>query len=79
MLSICPMPHNESAAEESEKTEEYINSLLVYNIPKAVTLSEVIEESQNDRILQEVNFDKYRCAKLVLECLCSWQDSSMNR
>jgi len=33
----------------------------------------------SDRILQDVNFDKYRCAKLVLECLCSWQDSSMNR
>merc|ERR1719193_1549766 len=33
----------------------------------------------SDRILQEVNFDKYRCAKLVLDCLCSWQDHSMNR
>lgn len=33
----------------------------------------------SDRILQDVNFDKYRCAKLVLDCLCSWQDSSMNR
>ena len=54
MLSICPMPYSKSAAVECEKTEEYINSLLVYNIPKAVTLSEVIEESQNDRILQEV-------------------------
>ena len=54
MLSICPMPHDKSALDESEKTEEYINSVLVYSIPKAVTLSEVIEESQNDRILQEV-------------------------
>jgi len=33
----------------------------------------------SDRILQEVNFDKYRCARLVLDCLCSWQDHSMNR
>jgi len=33
----------------------------------------------SDRILQDVNFDKYRCAKLVLDCLCSWDDSSMNR
>ncbi len=33
----------------------------------------------NDRILQEVNFDKYRCARLVMDCLCAWQESSMNR
>jgi len=33
----------------------------------------------SDRILQDVSFDKYRCAKLVLECLCTWQDHSMNR
>jgi len=33
----------------------------------------------SDRILQEVDFDKYRCTKLVLDCLCSWQDQSMNR
>ena len=33
----------------------------------------------SDRILQEVNFDKYRCARLVLDCLCSWGDPSMNR
>jgi len=33
----------------------------------------------SDRILQDVNFDKYRCAKLVLDCLCTWQDHSMNR
>ena len=33
----------------------------------------------SDRILQDVNFDKYRCAKLVLDCLCLWDDSSMNR
>ena len=33
----------------------------------------------NDRILQEVSFDKYRCARLVLDCLCAWHESSMNR
>ena len=33
----------------------------------------------NDRILQEVTFDKYRCARLVMDCLCAWQDNSMNR
>jgi len=31
------------------------------------------------RILQEVEFDKYRCARLVLDCLCSWQDHHMNK
>ena len=54
MLSICPMPHEKSATEECENTEHYINSILVYNIPKAVTLSEVIEESQKDEVIQEV-------------------------
>ena len=29
--------------------------------------------------LLQVNFDKYRCAKLVLDCLCSWSDTSMTR
>ena len=33
----------------------------------------------NDRILQEVNFDKYRCARLVMDCLCAWPDATMNR
>ena len=32
----------------------------------------------SDRILQEVNFDKYRCARLVLDCLCSWGDPHMD-
>ena len=27
----------------------------------------------------QVNFDKYRCAKLVLDCLCLWSDTSMTR
>ncbi|GAB6022081.1 hypothetical protein CHUAL_006224 [Chamberlinius hualienensis] len=33
----------------------------------------------NDRILQEVTFNKYRCAKLVMDCLCAFEDASMNR
>ena len=24
-------------------------------------------------------FDRFRCAKLVMECLCSFDDASMNR
>ncbi|KAK3611985.1 hypothetical protein CHS0354_011644 [Potamilus streckersoni] len=33
----------------------------------------------SDRILQDVTFDRYRCAKLVMECLCAFDDPSMNR
>lgn len=33
----------------------------------------------SDRILQDVSFDHFRCAKLVMDCLCKWQDLSMNR
>lgn len=33
----------------------------------------------SDRILNDVTFDRYRCAKLVMECLCQFNDPSMNR
>ncbi|XP_075228477.1 protein zyg-11 homolog B-like isoform X2 [Lycorma delicatula] len=33
----------------------------------------------SDRILQEVPIDKYRCAKLVLDSLCAFEETSMNR
>lgn len=33
----------------------------------------------SDRILQDVQFDKYRCAKLVFNCLCNFDDPSMIR
>lgn len=33
----------------------------------------------SDRILQEVNFERYRCAKLVLDSLCTFDDVNMNR
>lgn len=33
----------------------------------------------SDRILQEVNFNRFRCAKLVMDCLYTWQNHSMNR
>ncbi|XP_013407895.1 protein zyg-11 homolog B [Lingula anatina] len=33
----------------------------------------------SDRILQEVIFDRFRCARLVMECLCSFDDPSMSR
>ncbi|XP_055956533.1 protein zyg-11 homolog B isoform X1 [Patella vulgata] len=33
----------------------------------------------SDRMLQDVSFDRYRCAKLVMDCLCAFDDPSMNR
>jgi len=33
----------------------------------------------SDKILQDIDFDRYRCARLVLECLCQFEDASMNR
>lgn len=33
----------------------------------------------SDRILQDVPIDKYRCARLVLDSLCNFEDPSMNR
>ncbi|KAI4503158.1 hypothetical protein M0802_002202 [Mischocyttarus mexicanus] len=33
----------------------------------------------SDRILQDVTFDKYRCARLVMNCLSTFDDPSMNR
>ncbi|XP_018322047.1 protein zyg-11 homolog B-like isoform X2 [Agrilus planipennis] len=33
----------------------------------------------SDRILQEVAFDKFRCAKLVLDSLCAFDEVNMNR
>ncbi|BFY99650.1 hypothetical protein BsWGS_02689 [Bradybaena similaris] len=33
----------------------------------------------SDRILQEVNFDRFRCSRLVMECMCQFDDASMNR
>lgn len=33
----------------------------------------------SDRILQEVNFDRFKCAKLVLDALCTFDDVNMNR
>ncbi|KAJ8929467.1 hypothetical protein NQ314_017847 [Rhamnusium bicolor] len=33
----------------------------------------------SDRILQEVNFNRFRCAKLVLDALCHFEDVNMNR
>ncbi|XP_005110536.1 protein zyg-11 homolog B [Aplysia californica] len=33
----------------------------------------------SDRILQDVNFDRFRCSRLVMDCMCQFDDASMNR
>ncbi|XP_035699584.1 protein zyg-11 homolog [Branchiostoma floridae] len=33
----------------------------------------------SDRILQEVRFDRYRAARLVMHCLCTHEDATMHR
>ncbi|XP_014662514.1 PREDICTED: protein zyg-11 homolog B-like [Priapulus caudatus] len=33
----------------------------------------------SDRILQDVSFDKFCCARLVMECLCHFDDASVHR
>ncbi|GLV36988.1 uncharacterized protein CBL_02179 [Carabus blaptoides fortunei] len=33
----------------------------------------------SDRILQDVSFNKFHCAKLVMDSLCAFDDQSMNR
>ncbi|KAG5881719.1 hypothetical protein JTB14_037935 [Gonioctena quinquepunctata] len=33
----------------------------------------------SDRILQDVNFDRFRCARLVLDALCHFEDVNMDR
>lgn len=33
----------------------------------------------SDRILQELTFDRFRCAKLVLDSLCVFDETNMNR
>jgi Zyg-11 family protein len=32
-----------------------------------------------DRIMNDVTFDRFRCARLAMNCLCEWQDNSMNK
>ena len=51
MLSIHPAPIRKNDEKEVEETEKYINSVICYAVPKALTLSEIIEESQSDNIL----------------------------
>ena len=55
MLSIKPIRYTTAALTQSEETEEYVNKLLVYSIPKAITLSEIIHESTADEQLKKIS------------------------
>lgn len=33
----------------------------------------------SDRILHDISFDKYRCARLVLDSLCAFNEPAVNR
>lgn len=55
MLSIHPIPAADNQAEaESEETETFINTIISYAVPKALTLSEIITESTKDETLTKV-------------------------
>ena len=54
MLSNSPMNIDEEEEGSSEELETYINKIISYAIPKALTLSEVMEASEKDNILLEV-------------------------
>ena len=54
MLSIHPIPTDDQAEVESEETEMFINAIISYAVPKALTLSEIITESNKDETLVKV-------------------------
>ena len=51
ILSIKPVPLER---EEEGETEKYINAIIAYATPKAISLSEIIEESEKDESIQQV-------------------------
>ena len=54
MLSINPIPMTKEDKHASEATEKYINSIISYSIPKAVSISEILKESEEDETIKEV-------------------------
>ena len=55
MLSINPTNHDNVAVFQSEEIEEYVNKMIVYSIPKALTLSEIISESTVDEQFKKLS------------------------
>ena len=47
-LSICPVPLDPKTSNKVEQLEQYVNSIIAYSVPKALTLSEILEESNKD-------------------------------
>ena len=54
MLSINPIPLTEADKNESNETEKYINNLISYSKPVAVSLSEMVKESEEDETIRKV-------------------------
>ena len=54
MLSIHPVDVDDRAEKECDETEKFINAIVTYSVPKALSLSEVIKESQEDETLKKV-------------------------
>ena len=53
-LSICPLPIDKTTETVSEELEQYINAVIAYSVPKATTLSEIIDESGKDDQIKKV-------------------------
>ena len=47
-------PVESDEKEKSEEIEKYINSIITYAAPKAITLSEIIDEAEKDATLKQV-------------------------
>lgn len=54
VLSNCPLPLSKDDENKSEEMETYINKIIAYATPKAITLNEVMEESDKDVVIMQV-------------------------
>ena len=54
MLSNSPLPLDKEEEIKCERVEKYINKIIAYAIPKAITLNEIMEESEKDKVLVQV-------------------------
>ena len=54
ILSIKPLQVNDKDTQLSDRTDAVINALISYNVPKTITLSEVLQASKTDNELTMV-------------------------
>ena len=54
MLSINPLPATKTDIKDADETEKYINKIICYSAPKAVSISDINSESENDETLIKV-------------------------